>query len=84
MEIIITTPKMENQNTFSEESSKDGKIKYLEFKNRQLEEENKLLLAMLAEALGNRTIVVREETLERKPHFVIGENLGGDILISCR
>lgn len=83
MEIIITTLN-ENQNTLNTEDSKDAKVKYLELKNRQLEEENKLLLSMLAEALGNRTIVIREEALERKPHFVIGENLGGDVIISCR
>lgn len=82
MELIITT--LENQNAHNMEESNNAKVKYLEFKNRQLEEENKLLLAMLAEALGNRTIVIREEALERKPHFVIGENLGGDVIISCR
>lgn len=80
MEIIIATPNMkESANDF-----KDGRIKYLEFKNKQLEEENRLLLAMLAEALDGRSIVIREETLERKPRFKIGENLGGDIIISCR
>ena len=82
MELIITT--LENQNTPNMEESNNAKVKYLEFKNRQLEEENKLLLAMLAEALNGRTIVIREEALERKPHFVIGENLGGDVIISCR
>lgn len=80
MEIIIATPITKE----SVNESKDGKIKYLEFKNRQLEEENKLLLAMLAEALNGKSIVIREETLERKPKFKIGENLGGDIIISCR
>lgn len=83
MELIITTLNKENENTFNAED-KDARIKYLEFKNRQLEEENELLLSMLAEALGNRTIVIREESLNRKPQFRIGENLGGDILISCR
>lgn len=82
MELIITT--LEHQNTLYTEDSKDAKMKYLEFRNRQLEEENKLLLSMLAEALGNRTICIREETLNREPKFRIGENLGGDILISCR
>lgn len=77
MEIIIS-----NKDNF--ESSKDGKIKYLEFRNKQLEEENRMLLAMLAESLGKRTIVIREEALERKPHFRIEENLSGDILISCK
>lgn len=76
MEIIIATPNMNE--------SKDGEIKYLRFKNKQLEEENKLLLAMLAEALNGKSIVIREETLERKPKFKIGENLGGDVIISCR
>ena len=85
MEIIITTLKdTENKNTHYTEDSKDAKIKSLEFRNRQLEEENKLLLSMLAVALGNRTICIREESLNREPHFIIGENLGGDILISCR
>ena len=82
MEIIITT--LENQNAHNMEETNNAKAKYLEFKNRQLKEENKLLLAMLAEALNGRTIVIREEALERKPHFVIGENLGGDVIISCR
>lgn len=83
MELIITTLN-KNESEFNMEDSKDAKIKYLEFKNRQLEEENKLLLAMLAEAVGRRTIVIREEVLERRPHFRIEENMGGDILISCR
>ena len=83
MEFIITTLN-KNESEFNMEDSKDAKIKYLEFKNRQLEEENKLLLAMLAEAVGRRTIVIREEVLERRPHFRIEENMGGDILISCR
>ena len=83
MELIITTLN-KNESEFNIEDSKDAKIKYLEFKNRQLEEENKLLLAMLAEAVGRRTIVIREEVLERRPHFRIEENMGGDILISCR
>lgn len=78
MEIIIA-PMRESEN-----ESMDGRIKYLEFKNRQLEEENRLLLAMLAEALDGKSIVVREETLERKPKFKIGENLGGDVIITCR
>ena len=84
MELIITTLDMENQNTFNMEESKDAKIKYLEFKNRQLAKENELLLSLLAEALGNRTVVIREESLERKPRFKVGENLGGDVIISCR
>lgn len=83
MELVITTLN-KNENAFNTEDSKDGKIKYLEFKNKQLEEENKLLLAMLAESLGKRTVIIREEALERKPHFRIEENMGGDILISCR
>ena len=83
MELIITALN-KNESEFNMEDSKDAKIKYLEFKNRQLEEENKLLLAMLAEAVGRRTIVIREEVLERRPHFRIEENMGGDILISCR
>ena len=83
MELIITTLN-KNESEFNIEDSKDAKIKYLEFKNRQLEEENKLLLAMLAEAVGRRTVVIREEVLERRPHFRIEENMGGDILISCR
>ena len=84
MEVIITKLKDMNNKEIFEMDAKNAKIKHLEFRNRQLEEENKLLLAMLAEALDGRTIVVREETLERKPRFKIGENLGGDILISCR
>lgn len=84
MEIIITTLKdSENKNAhYTEDSS--AKIKYLEFRNRQLEEENKLLLAMFAEALGRRTVVIREERLERTPQFRIEENMGGDILISVK
>ena len=82
MELIITTLNREDQNVHAGDT--DGRIKYLEFRNKQLEEENQLLLAMLAEALDGRTIVVREETLERKPRFKIGENLGGDVIISCR
>ena len=79
MEIIIATPMRESEN-----ESMNGRIKYLEFKNKQLEEENRLLLAMLAEALDGKSIVVREETLERRPKFKIGENLGGDVIITCR
>lgn len=79
MELIIAT--LENQNTFDIENSK---VKRLEFRNRQLEEENKLLLAMLAEALAGRTVVIREEALQRRPRFKIEENMGGDIIISCR
>lgn len=79
MELIIAT--LENQNTIDTENPK---VKRLEFRNRQLEEENKLLLAMLAEALAGRTVVIREEVLERRPRFKIEENMGGDIIISCR
>lgn len=79
MELIIT-PNMED--------CKDTEIKYLKFKNRQLEEKNKFLLAMLAEALGNRTIVIREEsleeTLEHEPRFKVEENLEGDMIIRRR
>ncbi len=79
MELIVAT--FENQNTIDMENPK---VKRLEFRNRQLEEENKLLLAMLAEVLGKRRVVIHEEALERRPRFKIEENMGGDIIISCR
>lgn len=84
MEFIVTTLKDTDKQKMFDADSKNAKIKYLEFKNRQLEEENEALLAILAEALGNRVIVVRKETLKRKPYFRIEENLAGDILISRR
>ena len=82
MELIIT-PNHEETDMFNTDSmdSKDSEIKYLKFKNRQLIEENKFLLAMLGEAIGNRTIVISEEVLERKPRFKVEENLEGDMII---
>lgn len=77
VDMIITAPKADYR-----EDAGNAEIKYLKLKNRQLQEENKTLLAMLAEAIGNRTICIKEETLERKPHFILDENIGGDVLIS--
>lgn len=83
MELIIATPNHEETDMFNTDNmdSKDSEIKYLKFKNRQLIEENKFLLAMLGEAIGNRTIVISEEVLERKPRFKVEENLEGDMII---
>lgn len=75
MDIIIS----DRLETAPEENAK---TKYLEFKNRQLAEENELLRAMLFEAIGNRIIVIREENLNREPRFRVDENLGGDVLLS--
>ena len=86
MELIIATPNNEETDMFNTDNmdSKDSEIKYLKFKNRQLIEENKFLLAMLGEAIGNRTIVISEEVLERKPRFKVEENLEGDMIIRRR
>lgn len=84
MEIIISTPNKDYEEAENFNADYETRIKYLEFKNRQLEQENKLLLAMLAESIGKRTVVIREERLERIPQFRIEENMGGDILISVK
>lgn len=65
-------------------SNATGKIKVLEHENRQLKAEKQLLLSLLAEAIGGRTIVIREESMSQNPRFKFDENLGGDLLISLR
>lgn len=52
--------------------------------NRQLQRDNDLLRSILAEAIGTKVVVIREEDVtERRPKFCIDENLAGDILITC-
>lgn len=49
--------------------------------NRRLRRDKQLLLDMLAEAIGEEVIVVREDNLGRPHRFHVNENLGGEILV---
>lgn len=61
-----------------------GETMRLSKENRQLKRDNDLLRSILAEAIGTKVIVIREEAVaERRPKFRIDENLAGDILITC-
>ncbi len=65
-----------------------GKIAQLEHRVRVLERENNLLRALLAIAVGGRTVVYRENdvetTMDKKPSFSVSENMNGDILLSVQ
>ena len=87
MEVIVLTqngtPELESPNV---EDPRDSKIRYLEIKNKKLEKENEFLLAILAKAVGRRTIIIREDEFyhlhQQEQNFHIDRNLGGDILIT--
>ena len=62
-----------------------AQLKSLKKENSALKADQNLLLAILSEALGSHTVVIRDSIdLNHTPSFRIEENLGGDIILSLR
>lgn len=62
-----------------------AEIKSLKREISALKADQNLLLAILSEAIGGHTVVIRDSIdLNHAPEFRIEENLGGDIILSLR
>lgn len=73
------------RNLEAENEQLRAQLKSLKRENSALKADQNLLLAILSEALGSHTVVIRDSIdLNRTPSFRIEENLGGDIILSLR
>ena len=62
-----------------------AQLKSLKREISALKADQGLLLAILSEALGTRTVIIREDiNVNQTPAFRLEENLGGDIILSLR